>query len=69
MEVVPVEYGTFTQRFHLMMWLFQFITGIYFKWDYEISQSVALLVWIGIWINGPILDRKIGPLRPLTDLS
>ena len=29
MDVVPVEYGTFAQTFHLTMWFFQFIL-----WDY-----------------------------------
>ena len=28
MDVVPVEYGTFTKKNHLMMWFFQFNTGI-----------------------------------------
>ena len=41
MDVVPVEYGTFAQKFHLTMWLFQFITGITFKWDYVIGCSVS----------------------------
>ena len=49
MDVVPVEYGTFAQKFHLTMWIFQFITGINFKWDYVIGHSVALLVWICLW--------------------
>ena len=31
MDVVPVEYGTFTEKFHLMNWFFQFITGFTFK--------------------------------------
>ena len=30
MEVVPVEYGTFAQKFQLTTWFFQFITGIDF---------------------------------------
>ena len=47
--MVPVEYGTFAQTFHLTMWFFQFITGIIFKWDYVIRRSVDLLVWIGHW--------------------
>ena len=47
--MVPVEYGTFAQKFHLTMCFFQFITGINFKWDYVIGRSVALLVWIGLW--------------------
>ena len=44
MDGVPVEYGTFTQIFNLMMWFFQFITRITFKWDYVIGRSVALLI-------------------------
>ena len=44
MDVVPVEYGTFTQKFHLTMWLFQFITVISFKGDYMIWRSIVLLV-------------------------
>ena len=31
MDVVPVEYVTFAQTFHLTMWFFRFITGITFK--------------------------------------
>ena len=31
MDIVPVEYGTFAQIFHLKMFFFQFITGITFK--------------------------------------
>ena len=49
MDIVPVEYVTFNQTFHLMVWLFQFITGINFKWDYLIGCSVALLVYISLW--------------------
>ena len=49
MDVVPVEYGTFAQTFHLTMGFFQFITGIAFKWDYVIRRSVALMVLIGLW--------------------
>ena len=48
MDVVPVEYRTFSHTFHLTMWLFKFITGISFMWDYLIGHSAALLVWIGI---------------------
>ena len=46
--MVPVEYGTFAQTFHLSMWFFQFVTGITFKWDCLIRRSVAILVWIGL---------------------
>ena len=49
MDVVTVEYGTFTQIFHLKMWFFQFITEINFNWYYVIYSSIALLVWIGLW--------------------
>ena len=43
-DVVPVEYGTFAQTFHLAMLLFKFITGITFKCYYVIGRSVALVV-------------------------
>ena len=49
MDVVLVEYGTFSQIFHLTMWFFHFITGITFKWDYVIGKSAALLIWIVLW--------------------
>ena len=61
--MVPVEYGTFAQKFHLTMWFFQFITGITFKWDYEIGRSVALLVWIGIWTKLRIYRVPPDPVR------
>ena len=63
MGVVPVEYGTFDQTFHLMMWFFQFITGITFTWDYLIGCSVALLVWIGIWTKLRIYRVPPDPVR------
>ena len=63
MEVVPVEYRTFTQTFHFTMWLFQFITGITFKWDYVIGRSVALLVWIGLWTKLRIYRVTPDPVR------
>ena len=47
--MVPVDYGTFAQTFHLLMWFFQVLTGITFKSDYVIGRNVALLVWIGLW--------------------
>ena len=56
MDVVPVEYGIFTHTFHLTMWFFQFITGIFFKWYYVIGKSVALLVCIGIWKKREFID-------------
>ena len=46
--MVPVEYGTLTQTFHLKMWFFHSITGISFKWNYVLWRTIALLVWIGI---------------------
>ena len=63
MDVIPVEYGTFAQKFHLTMWLFQFITGINFKWDYVIGRSVALLIWIGIWTKLRIYIVPLDPVR------
>ena len=49
MDVVPVEYGTFYQTFHLPMWFFRFINGITFKWYYVLWLITALLVCICIW--------------------
>ena len=63
MGVVPVEYGTFAQTFHLKMWFFQFLTGINFKRDYVIGRSVALLVWIGIWTKLIIYRVLPDPVR------
>ena len=63
MDVVPVEYGTFAQTFHLTMWFFQFITGITDKWDYVIGRSVALLIWIGLWTKLRIYRVPPDPIR------
>ena len=63
MDVVPVEYETFAQTFHLTMWFFQFITGITFKWDYVIGRSVALLIWIGLWTKLIIYRVPPDPIR------
>ena len=63
MDVVPVEYGTFTPTFHLTMWFFQFITGIAFKWDYVIGRSVALLIWISILTKFRIYRVSPDPVR------
>ena len=49
MDVVPVEYGKFSHKFHLTMWIFQVITGITFKLDYVIGRIISLPVWIGLW--------------------
>ena len=63
MDVVPVEYGTFSQTCHLTMWFFQFITGITFKWDYVIGRSVDLLVWIVLWTKLMIYRVPPDPFR------
>ena len=63
MNVVPVDYGTFSQTFHLTMGFFQFITGINSKWDYVIGHSVALLVWIGLWTKLRIYRVPPDPVR------
>ena len=63
MDVVPVEYGTFAQTFHLMMWFFQFSTGITFKWDYVIWKIIALLLLIGLWTKLRIYRVLPAPVR------
>ena len=63
MDLVPVVYGTFAQTFNLMMWLFQFITGINFKWNYVIGRIVVLLVWIVLWTKLRIYRVPPDPVR------
>ena len=62
-DVVPVEYGTFSHTYRLKIWFFQFITGVTFKWDYIIGRSVALLVWIGLWTKLRIYRVPPDPVR------
>ena len=63
MDIVPVEYGTFVQAFHLRMWFFKFITGITFKGGYVIGHSVALQVRIGLWTKLRIYRTPSDPVR------
>ena len=63
MDIVPVEYRTFDQKFHLTMWFFNFINGITFKWDYIIGFSVAVLVWISLWTKLRIYRVPPDPVR------
>ena len=37
------------QMFHLMIWFFQFINEITFRWDYLLWKIVFMLYWIDIW--------------------
>ena len=48
--MVPVENGIFAKTFHLTMWLFQFINGINFQWDYVIGRNVGFL-WQAVVLN------------------
>ena len=43
--------------------IFQFITGISFKWNYVIGRSVVLLVWIGLWTKLIIYRVPPDPVR------
>ena len=61
--MVPVDYGTFTQKFHLTMWFFQFITGINSKWDHVIWRSIDMLVCIGLWTKLIIYRVPPDPVR------
>ena len=56
MDLVPVQYGTFAQTFHLTMWFFQFITGITIKWYSVMGRNVALLVCIGLWTKLGVIE-------------
>ena len=48
MDIIPVEYGTFSHIFHLAIWFFQFINGVTFKGDYFLWCSISLLECIGL---------------------
>ena len=63
MDVVPVDYGTSTQTFHLTVWSFPFIAGISFKWEHVIWSSISLLVWIGLWTKLIIYRFPPDPVR------
>ena len=63
MDVVPVEYGIFSQTFRLEIFLFHFINGINFKWYYVIGCSVALLICIGPWKKLRIYRVPPDPVR------
>ena len=63
MDVVPLEYGTFIQKFHLIIWSFWFITGITSKWDYVLWCIIVLLVWIDIWTKLRIYKVPPDPVK------
>ena len=62
-DVVPVEYGTYAQTFHLKIWFFWFITGITFKWDYLMWCIIALMVWIFLLTKLRIYRVPPDPVR------
>ena len=62
MDVVPVEYGTFFQTFHLTMWFYQSINGVALKWYCIQWCIIGLLVWIGLWTKLRIYIVLIYPL-------
>ena len=63
MDVVPVEYGTLSQKIYLMMWLFRFITGIDFNWYYMMWRIIALLIWINLRTKWRIYRVPPDPVR------
>ena len=63
MDVISMEYRKFDLTFHLMVWLFKFINGITFKWNYVMWRIIALLVWIGLWNKYRIFRVLIDPVR------
>ena len=48
-DVVPIEFVTLAQNFHLITWLFQFVTEITLKCNDVLWCIVGLFVWIDIW--------------------
>ena len=61
--MVPVEYGTFAQTFHLKTWLFKFINGITFKWGYILWNIIDILEWIVLWTKSRIYKVPPYPFR------
>ena len=42
MNIFPVEYGTFAQKFHLKMWFFQFINGV----NLQVGLCILLIPYV-----------------------
>ena len=49
LDVVMVACVIYPRTLHMSIWLFQFITGVTFRWDYVMCWIVDMLVWIVIW--------------------
>ena len=61
--VVPVEFVTFSQEFHLMVWFFQFINRISVMWAYLMWCIIDLLFWIVLWTKLRIYKVPPDPFR------
>ena len=48
-DVVPIEFGTLAKTFHLITWLFKFVTEITLRCNDVLWFIVGLFVWIDIW--------------------
>ena len=68
MDVVQVEYVTLAHMSHLIMWLFQFITGITFRWDSIMWLYVYLFVGISRCTLLRIYKVSIDPVKCFFDL-
>ena len=62
-DMVPVEYWIFSRNLHLVMWLFQFINVVTFRWDYVMWMIVSLLVWNEIWTKLRIYRVPPDPVK------
>ena len=49
MDVVPVEYISLAQMFHLLIWSFRSVTEITLRWNGLKCYIVALVLSIGLW--------------------
>ena len=48
MDVFPVEYGTISHMFHLIICFFWYVTAITLMWNGVKCLIVDIFVWIGI---------------------
>ena len=68
-DCFPVEYGTLSHMFHLMMYFFQYITGIAFKCNGLLWCIVGVFVCIGIWAQLILYMVSTDPVKRFVDFS
>ena len=67
-NVVPVEYATLDQMFHLIMCFFQSAADINFIWNGVLWWFVGICVCIGIWNSLRLYRLPVYPVNWFSDL-